>query len=275
MTTARRLGLAEYLHGLLAEGRTAFTAEEAEAALGVGHGAFLDSAGRLQRRKALIHLRQGFYVAVPPQYASWGAPPPSWYIDALMQRHGVPYYVGLLKAAELHGATHQAVMEFQLVSGRRLARIRAGRSRIVFYYRKDMAGTLPGVEDHQTDTGQMKVSSPELTALDLLRYPWASGGIDNIATVLQDMQDRIDPHRLAALSATVEGPILQRLGYLLDCAGCAALAGPLHQAWKSRGAARWTRLEWQRSNLSDILPNPAVRDTRWRVVAQQAPVPEA
>ena len=27
-----------------------------------------------------------------------------------------PYYVGLLKAAEMHGATHQAVMEFQVVT---------------------------------------------------------------------------------------------------------------------------------------------------------------
>ena len=45
---------------------------------------------------------------VPPQYASWGAPPPGWYIDDLMRHEGRPYYVGLLKAAELHGATHQA-----------------------------------------------------------------------------------------------------------------------------------------------------------------------
>ena len=43
---------------------------------------------------------EGFYVVVPPQHASWGAPPPSWYIDALMRREGRPYYVGLLKAAE-------------------------------------------------------------------------------------------------------------------------------------------------------------------------------
>jgi len=32
------------------------------------------------------------------------APPPSWYIDALMQHEGRPYYAGLLEAAELHAA---------------------------------------------------------------------------------------------------------------------------------------------------------------------------
>lgn len=73
--------------------------------------------------------------AAYPQFASWGAPPPSWYIDALMRHEHQPYYVGLLKAAELHGATHQAVMEFQVGAGKRLPKIRAGRSRIVFYYR--------------------------------------------------------------------------------------------------------------------------------------------
>ena len=37
-----------------------------------------------------------------------------------MRHEGEAYYVGLLKAAELHGATHQAVMEFQVVTGKRL-----------------------------------------------------------------------------------------------------------------------------------------------------------
>ena len=42
------------------------------------------------------------------------------------------HYVGLLKAAELHGATHQAVMEFQVVSNKRPQKIYAGRNLIAF-----------------------------------------------------------------------------------------------------------------------------------------------
>ena len=53
----KRSALSSYVSGLLASGRTVFTAEEAEQALGVGRGAFLDAAERLQRRKAL--LRRG------------------------------------------------------------------------------------------------------------------------------------------------------------------------------------------------------------------------
>ena len=170
----KRSALSSYVSSLLASGRMVFTAEEAERALGVGRGAFLDAAERLQRRKALLRPRQGFYVVVPPQYASWGAPPPAWYIDALMRREGQAYYVGLLKAAELHGATHQAVMEFQVISNKRLPRIRAGRNLIVFYFRKEMEAVTAGIEGRKTDTGTMKISSAALTALDLLRYPQAS-----------------------------------------------------------------------------------------------------
>jgi hypothetical protein len=42
----------------------------------------------------LLNPRRGFYVVVPPQYLSWGAPPPSWYIDDLMRHEGHSYYVG-------------------------------------------------------------------------------------------------------------------------------------------------------------------------------------
>ena len=66
----RRSALSAYVNGLLSTGRTVFTADEAEQALGVGHGAFLDAVERLQRRKAVINPRQGFYVIVPPHYAS-------------------------------------------------------------------------------------------------------------------------------------------------------------------------------------------------------------
>ena len=44
-----------------------------------------------------------------------------------------------------------------------------------------------GIAELKTDTGYMKLSSPELTALDLLRYPRTGAGLDNIATVIADL----------------------------------------------------------------------------------------
>ena len=271
----RRSALSSYVSGLLSAGRTVFTAEEAEQALGVGHGAFLDASERLQRREALLNPRQGFYVVVPPQYASWGAPPPTWYIDALMHREDPAYYVGLLKAAELHGATHQAVMEFQVVTAKRLPRIRAGRSLIVFYFRKDMEAVRAGVEDRKTDTGTMKISSAALTALDLLRYPQASAGIDNVATVLSDLGQKIDPEQLATLSARAERPVVQRLGYLLEHLGHDALTGPMLDTLRTRGSLPWTELDRQEARDPDFAPEPRQRDLRWCIIVRRVPQVDA
>ena len=271
----RRSALSGYVSGLLSTGQAVFTADEAEQALGVGHGAFLDAAERLQRRNALLNPRQGFYVVVPPQYASWGAPPPAWYIDALMRREGHAYYVGLLKAAELHGATHQAVMEFQVVTAKRLPRIRAGRSMIVFYFRRDMEAVTAGTEDRKTDTGTMRVSSAALTALDLLRYPQASGGMDNIATVLSDLGRKIDRVQLAVLSVVVERPVVQRLGYLLDHLGHDDLTGPMRESLAARGTLPWIEFDRREARDPDFASEPLQRDVRWRIIARRLPEVDA
>ncbi len=258
-----------------------FTAEEAGQALNVNHGAFLDAAERLQHRKLLLKPRQGFYVIVPPQYLSWGAPPPDWYIDELMENEDQTnsYYVGLLKAAEFHGATHQAVMEFQVVAAKRLPVIRAGRSLIVFYYRKNIDAVPEGIGDHKTDTGSMKISSAALTALDLLRYPQAAGGIDNIATVLSDLGHKLESAQLAALSGLVERPVVQRLGYLVSArksrfqapagagvaqgtvAGTAARVG-MRRASRLRSLSRSTRPSPQCSRWLIAGECPSMRRTR-------------
>ncbi|NDV89450.1 hypothetical protein GTW51_22665 [Aurantimonas aggregata] len=271
MVHDQRSALSAHIASLLSAGQVVFTSEQAEQALGVGRGPFLDAAERLQRRKALIRPRQGFYVAVPPQFASWGAPPPPWYIDALMRHEQQPYYVGLLKAAELHGATHQAVMEFQIVTPKRMPKIKAGRNLIVFYYRKDIAAVESGIEDRKTDTGRMKISSPALTALDLLRYPQAAGGIDNVATVLTDLAEKIDPSQLAALSDVAERPVVQRLGHLLEQLGHADRADPMHAALMARGTAPWTELDRHESRDPDFTPAPQERNDRWRVVVRRTP----
>ena len=275
MLLDQRSTLSGFVSGLLSAGQVAFTAEEAEQALGVGHGAFLDAAERLQRREALLNPRQGFYVVVPPQYASWGAPPPAWYIDALMRREGQAYYVGLLKAAELHGATHQAVMEFQIVTAKRLPRTRAGRSLIVFYFRKDMEAVAAGIEDRKTDIGTMKISSAALTVLDLLRYPQASGGIDNVATVLSDLGQKIDPEQLAAQSMRAERPVVQRLGYLLEYLGYDALTEPMLDSLRARGSLPWTELDRQEARDPNFAAEPRQRDLRWRIVVRHVPQVDA
>jgi predicted transcriptional regulator of viral defense system len=271
MLLARPKTLLNYLTILQSEGRISFTRSEAIAALGLTEAAFLKAAARLQKRKLLFNPRQGFYVAVPPQFLSWEAPPPSWYVDALMRHEGRPYYVGLLKAAELHGATHHGVMEFQVVTDRQLPRIRAGRSWISFHFRKDMKAVLDGVVDRKTETGSMKVSSPELTALDLLRYVHAAGGIDAVATLVVDLGRRIDGARLAAMAARFDRACAQRLGYLLDRFGHSDRTQALHGQLFSTPRLPWVALEPVTRDAGAAATNPVERNERWRVSVRRHP----
>jgi hypothetical protein len=252
-------------------GRTVFTREEAVAALGVTPRGFLKAAERQQHRKALLNLRHGFYVMVPPQYLSWGAPPPGWYVDDLMRHEGHVYYVGLLKAAELHGATHQAVMEFQVVTDKRMPRLRAGRSIISFFYRKDMKAVADAIADQKTGTGRMRVSSPELTVLDLLRYAHAIGTIDSIATVLADLGAKIKPERLAKLAPAFERTVIQRLGYLLDHLALSEPAQALHDHLSHFKTLPWVELEPKRSSDPAFSAPPLERNERWHIVARHLP----
>ena len=263
--------LSAYVTGLIASGRLVFAREEAMAALGVSQGAFLDAAEKLQKRGQIVTPRRGFYVVVPPQYLQLGSPPPSSFIDDLMRREGLIYYVGLLKAAELHGAAHQAVMEFQIVTGKQLPATQAGRSRIAFYFRKDISAVESGIEDRKTDTGTMKLSSPELTLLDLLRYPHASGGNDNVVTVLHELAPKADAEKLAALCSHFERPIAQRAGYLLDNAGFNALAENVHGSLQSGPPVQWVELDRSLIGDPELAPDIQERNKRWRVIVRHMP----
>jgi predicted transcriptional regulator of viral defense system len=263
--------LSSHLLELLARGEVFFSSQEAERSLGIGHGAFLDAAERLQKRKKLVRLRSGIYVVVPPQFLSWGAPPPSWYIDALMRHESCPYYIGLLKAAEIHGATHQAVLEFQIIAEKRMPNIQAGRSLLSFYYRKRIAPVSQAIADHKTDTGSMKVSSVELTALDLLRYPHASAGLDNVVTVLADLEERIDPEKLAAVSVSFPKSVVQRLGHLLDRFGRAESTQPMLRELLRDQLPPWVELDPEKAAGPELAPKCIERDKRWNVVVRRKP----
>jgi predicted transcriptional regulator of viral defense system len=254
---------------LLAGGRVSFTRDEAIMALGVMERGFLKAAERLQKKGALLNPRHGFYVVVPPQYLARGAPPPSWYIDDLMKHEGHPYYVGLLKAAELHGATHQAVMQFQTVTDKRIPKIRAGRSILSFFYRKDMEAVSSAVVDHKTDTGRMKISSAELTGLDLLRYAHATGTIDSIATVLSDLGAKMKAQPLQQLAPAFERSVIQRLGYLLDHVKHHHAAEGLHAYLEKEKPLPWIELDPGKRAAKSR--EPAERDAHWHVLVRRRP----
>jgi len=238
--------------------RYVLTREEALSALGVSEEALKKAARRLAAKSRITIPRRGFFVIVPVEYRSAGAPPPAWFIDELMRFHGRPYYVGLLSAAALHGAAHQQPQEFQVVTNVQLRMATAGRTRIRFFTKRHIEATP--TTDVKTETGSMRVSTPEATAFDLVRYLKAAGHLDNVATVLSELAERLNPERLVAVAeAVVDLPQAQRLGFLLDRVGAAESADGL-AAWLAERRPRVVPLRPDRSVVA------APRDARWQVL---------
>jgi predicted transcriptional regulator of viral defense system len=251
--------LAAFVEDLQAHGRYTFARAEAANALGRSEVALKSALRRLKRRGRIASPRRGFYVLVPLEYREAGSPPASWFIDDLMRFLGQPYYVGLLSAAAIHGAAHQQPMVFQVITDRPARPARVGRVRLEFHMSWH-AESAP-VVGVQTETGSMRVSTPEVTAYDLVRFAPAAGHVSNVATVLGELAEKLDPTALAALAPSYLVPEVQRLGYLLDLLGEGDLAAPL---------AAWLRDRRHRS--VPLAPGRAiggVPDPHWRVVPNE------
>lgn len=258
--------LEDWIESLPAQGRYTFTRHEAEAALGSSFVAVQSALRRQKQKGRLASPRRGFYVYVPPEHRAAGAPPASWFIDDLMRFTGCEYYVGLLSAAALHGAGHQQPMVFQVLADGLHGTLAAGRSSIEVL-RSCSVGRLP-VQRVQTETGTMAVSTPEATALDLVRLPAAAGNWNNVATVLAELSAAMEAGRLVAAAGCTRLPDVQRLGYLLEQLGEERLAGPL-AGWL---AARRTTIVPLRTDAAAAGVAP---HRRWRVIPNEILEPDA
>ncbi|MDP2313830.1 MAG: type IV toxin-antitoxin system AbiEi family antitoxin [Pseudomonadota bacterium] len=107
---------------------------------------------------------------------------------------------------------------------RRRAGSDSDRVRVVFV--QGRAGLSP-TQTMNTPTGTIAVSTPEATALDLVRPSAVCGGLQSVATVLRELAERIDGQRLVTASQGVERTVALRLGWLLDHEGAGEAAAPL------------------------------------------------
>lgn len=245
------------MNELQARGKYTFTRADAQDDRRTD-AAFEAAVRRLKKQRRLASPRRGFFVIVPLEYREAGCLPASWFIDDLMRCLGQPYYVGLLSAAAIHGASHQQPMVFQVVTDRPTRQAKAGRVHIEFHMSRFV--TEVPVIDVQTETGSMRVSTPEVTAYDALRFSAAGGHLSNVATVLAELAETIDSSRLAELAQTYSTPDVQRLGYLLELVGEHDLAEALLETLEPR--RRRPVLLAPSEGPSGEQP-----DDRWRIIA--------
>jgi predicted transcriptional regulator of viral defense system len=208
---------------------------------------------------------QNFYVAIPMEYRLRGEVPPSFYIDYLMQFLGRNYYVALLSAAALNGAGHQRAMVFQVFTTG--APIRSGvknGTKLEFIRRKELP--LQYIKKIKVQTGYINVSSPELTALDIVCEEERIGGLSRTAEMLVELAESMswDDSKIELLKYYSIATI-QRLGYLLDLVEESSLANDLMALVKQTcKTIRKTPLK-----KSQPISEEMEIDEKWKVIINQ------
>jgi predicted transcriptional regulator of viral defense system len=87
--------------------------------------------------------------------------------------------------------------------------------KINFVAKKDIPH--PFIKQVMTKSGYVKVSNPELTAMDLLLYVREIGGVNRAATVLNELAEVMDfSHAGQDFFSYFNAAIVQRLGYILE-----------------------------------------------------------
>ena len=207
--------LERWADALPARGRYAFSREECTSALHISNNAFQKASARLCARNRLARVHERFYVVVPLEHATVGVIPADWFIVDLMKHLGRTFYVGLLSAAEYHGAAHQRPQYYQVITDRPMRAIACRGVGVRFIVKRGVEKTP--MQQVKGVTGYIPVSTPEATALDLVRYCRHSGGLDHVLTVLQELGEAIDPLRLEK-AAKADGGMAyaQRLGWLME-----------------------------------------------------------
>lgn len=257
-----------FIDSQLSQGRSFFTKQVALSSTGLSVAALRSSISRLIQKGILVSPRQGFYLILRPEDRVLGASDPARWIDPLMKFQKIDYRVSLLRAAALHGASHQAVMVFQVIAPQQLSTIEIGRQRMEFLYQASssfrMANRPEWLAPLQTDTGVAKAAGVELTLLDTSRYFHRAGGINGVAQVAYELGSQANTRKLGQAAEAYENSTVRRLGYLLERFGHAKQANALRPS--SKEAKSFKPLD---PSVKPIVPELAMNEERnsdWKLI---------
>ena len=238
MGNAQFTRLKDWLDYRMLRGKYSFSKKDIlDLSLPVSGQSVENNLTRLADKGNIMSPWRNFYVIVPVEYRLNGIVPPSFYIDALMSHLGRRYYVALLSAAALNGASHQKPMVYQImVSGGQLRSGVKNGTRLEFFLRNDLPEEY--TVKMKTQSGYINVSGPELTGLDLVAREENVGGLGRVAEILTELAEtmRWDESR-ARLLDCFNVPDIQRLGFLLEKIGEGNLADDLYGLMEQSGKA--------------------------------------
>jgi len=163
-----------YLENLINEvqsdGKLYFTLEEVKERFDSYYESALKfSLNRLINKGRIASVYKGFYAIIPPEYSHQKMLPPELFIDDLFKYLDRSYYIGLLSAAFYHGASHQQPQEyFILIDKPAMRSTKVEELKINYVVKSGLEKS--GIENKKTSAGYMKISNPEQTAVDLIKF---------------------------------------------------------------------------------------------------------
>ena len=198
-------------------GKPCFSLKEAREAFPALSSNVLTMSLSRYRAKGIIQaVHKGFFVVIPPQYALQKRVPDSYYVSQLMAYLGKPYYISLLSAASLWGASHQAVMVTHLMTRLPQSSTSSQKNNTLrWFYRREIPSEFLVSKNGETE--QIFYSNAELTAIDLVHWAKRIGGLSAVATVLAELRESTNFANAAdGVFKTADAPDIQRLGYLYE-----------------------------------------------------------
>ena len=170
----------------------------------------------LRNKNQILSLARGLWAVVPIENIQMGAPEPTRYIDSLMNFYHCEYCVGWLTAAALYGVSHQAPQVFQVITNKTIKDRRIGRSELKFYERS----YVETITKKRIVISNGIVNAPSIgaTMLMLCADLLLSGGIDNVATIINELSELSDEYIDEILNDAhlFQTSAIRRLGWILE-----------------------------------------------------------
>ena len=182
--------VAEYIKQLLSFEEYSFSLNELQRELSRNQTSIRSELSRLVNKREVVNLRKGYYLIIPPRYAASGKLPIQLYGEKLFRHLNQNYYLGFYTAAKIHGASHQQVQrDYILTTTPKLNNISKGTLDIRFLTTSHWPDN--NILTKKADAGTYKISSPGLTALDLLHHQTKLGGLNRMLAVVDELVEEI------------------------------------------------------------------------------------
>ena len=212
-----RLSLSEFIRERLSFEEYAFTWDElVQATSGKPESLIRNDLYYAIGNGGVVSLRHKFYLIIPPRYSHSGKLPIELYIDKLFRFLNRSYYLGLYSAAKYYGASHQQIQkEYILHDKSPLLSVSKGAVKLDFFTVSNWPNK--NILNRKGDAGMFKISSPALTAVDLLYHQSKIGGFNRTLSILEELIEEVElPDVKDLLSWYSQRSVLQRFGFLLN-----------------------------------------------------------